>query len=88
MVAVFALFAVIEIAVALDLIYFYFDPDEEKRSLGTFSVMMEVAWLRSQGGRFHYLGLYVQDCRHLVYKANYFPHERLIDGNWQPFAGR
>jgi hypothetical protein len=26
MVAVFALFAVIEIAVALDLIYFYFDP--------------------------------------------------------------
>ena len=37
-------------------VYFYFDPDESRRSLGVFSVMVEVAWLRTQGGRFHYLG--------------------------------
>lgn len=66
-------------------VYFYFDPDEHRRSLGTFSVLMEVAWLRSQGGRYHYLGLYVEDCGHLVYKASYFPHERMVDGAWAPF---
>lgn len=66
-------------------VYFYFDPDERRRSLGTFSVLMEVAWLRSQGGRFHYLGLYVDDCRHLLYKASYFPHERLVEGDWAAF---
>ena len=65
-------------------VYFYFDPDEHKRSLGTFSVMMEVAWLRSQAGRFHYLGLYVEDCRHLVYKAQYYPHERRVGDSWEP----
>ena len=67
-------------------VYFFFDPDAHGRSLGVFSVLMEVAWLRSQGGRYHYLGLYVEDCRHLVYKAGYAPHERLRDGAWQPHA--
>ena len=67
-------------------VYFYFDPDESRRSLGVFSVMVEVAWLRTQGGRFHYLGLYVDDCRHLLYKAQYQPHERLIEGRWEGFG--
>ena len=67
-------------------VYFFFDPDESRRSLGVFSVLMECAWLRKQGGRFHYLGLYVRDCRHLSYKANYAPHERLIDEVWERFA--
>jgi arginine-tRNA-protein transferase len=64
-------------------VYFFFDPDESRRSLGVMSVMAEIAWLKAQGGRFHYLGLYVEDCRHLVYKATYLPHERRIGGAWQ-----
>jgi len=66
-------------------VYFYFDPDESKRSLGTFSVLVELGWLKQRGGRHHYLGLYVQDCRALNYKASYFPHERLIDDGWARF---
>ena len=66
-------------------VYFYFDPDEHKRSLGVFSVLVEVGWLRQRGGRHHYLGLYVQDCRALNYKAKYFPHERRIDDGWERF---
>jgi leucyl-tRNA---protein transferase len=67
-------------------VYFYFDPDEGRRSLGTLSTLFEVEWLRRRGGRYHYLGLYVADCRHLVYKAAYFPHQRRVDGAWQQFA--
>jgi arginyl-tRNA--protein-N-Asp/Glu arginylyltransferase len=63
-------------------VYFYFDPDESRRSLGVFSVLVEAAWLQSRGGRFHYLGLYVEDCRHLAYKSDYHPHQRRIDGDW------
>jgi arginyl-tRNA--protein-N-Asp/Glu arginylyltransferase len=63
-------------------VYFYFDPDESKRSLGVFSVMAEIHWMRSRGGRYHYLGLYVAACSHLVYKASYYPHERLIGDRW------
>jgi arginine-tRNA-protein transferase len=70
---------------SLSSVYFYFDPDEAKRSLGTFSVLAELAWWRRQKGRYHYLGLYVEDCRHLVYKARFFPHERRVAGVWTRF---
>lgn len=66
-------------------VYFYFDPDHSKRSLGTYSVLAELAWWRQQGGRHHYLGLFVEDCRRLSYKASYFPHERRVNGEWQRF---
>ncbi|MFM2247766.1 MAG: hypothetical protein RL071_3841 [Pseudomonadota bacterium] len=66
-------------------VYFYFDPDEAPRSLGVFSALMELAWLRSRGGRYLYMGLWVEDCRHLYYKAGYAPHERRIGGEWQRF---
>lgn len=66
-------------------VYFYFDPDEGRRSLGTLSTLFEIEWLRRRGGRYHYLGLYVEDCRHLVYKAGYFPHQRLVGGEWRRF---
>ncbi|MCB9742848.1 MAG: arginyltransferase [Alphaproteobacteria bacterium] len=66
-------------------VYFYFDPDEANRSLGVFSVMAEIAWLKRNGFRSYYLGLYVQGCAQLAYKANYFPHERRIGERWVPF---
>lgn len=64
-------------------VYFYFDPDESRRSLGTFSVLAECAWLRARGGRYHYLGLHVAASRHLAYKASFYPHERLVGGLWR-----
>jgi arginine-tRNA-protein transferase len=64
-------------------VYFYFDPDEDRRSLGVFSALAEIMWLQSQGGRYLYLGLWVEDCRHLYYKASYAPHERRMDGEWR-----
>jgi len=65
-------------------VYFYFDPEESDRSLGTLSVLTEVGWLRARGGRYHYLGLYVADCDHLNYKARFHPHERRgPEGEWR-----
>ena len=66
-------------------VYFFFDPDHADRSLGTYSVLHELNWLKERGGRYHYLGLYVEQCQHLVYKARYFPHERRVNGGWRRF---
>jgi arginyl-tRNA--protein-N-Asp/Glu arginylyltransferase len=66
-------------------VYFYFDPAHADRSLGTFSALAEMAWMRAQGRRYYYLGLYVAACDHLNYKARFFPHERLVDGAWRRF---
>ena len=70
----------------LSSVYFYFDPDESGRSLGTYSVLFESRWLQQQGGRYYYLGLYAKGSRHIEYKARFYPHERLIGGEWTRFV--
>ena len=69
-------------------VYFYFDPDYDDRSLGTFSALFEIQWMRSLGLRHYYLGLYVGECSHLNYKSRYYPHHRLISGEWRAFTDR
>lgn len=70
-------------------VYFYFDPDPElaRLSPGVFSVLQEIELCRRTGREHLYLGLYVKDCRHLAYKADYYPHERLWDGDWRLVTG-
>jgi len=67
-------------------VYFYFDPSYSKRSLGTFSSVFEILWMKEQGLRYYYLGLYVEECQHLNYKARFFPHERRVKGEWLRFT--
>ena len=69
--------------VAASSVYHYFDPDAGRRSLGVFSALIEIEWLRQQGKLWYYFGLYVADCTHLSYKADYRPHERLAGGVWR-----
>lgn len=68
-------------------VYHYFDPDEAKRSLGVFSVVRELELCAEAGLEWYYLGFYVEDCRHLAYKGSYWPHQRLIEGEWREFTG-
>jgi len=66
-------------------VYHYFDPDESRRGLGVYSVLKELAICADAGIEWYYLGFYVDDCRHLSYKAGYWPHERRVRGGWQRF---
>lgn len=66
-------------------VYFYFDPDKSDLSPGTYSALEEVAFCQRTGRSHLYLGLYVEDCRHLSYKARFHPHERLHDGDWRRY---
>ena len=70
---------------SLSSVYFYFDPDPafSKFSPGTTSVLQEIELCRRTGRSWLYLGLFVQDCDHLNYKAAFKPHERLFDGDWR-----
>jgi leucyl-tRNA---protein transferase len=67
-------------------VYFYFNPDHSDRSLGTFSALIEMNWMRQREMRYYYLGLYVQSCQHLNYKSRYYPHERRVLGEWRRFS--
>ena len=66
-------------------VYFFFDPEFSDRSLGTFSALFELLWMKEQGLRYYYLGLYVKDCSHLNYKSRFYPHQRRIKGGWNEF---
>lgn len=66
----------------LSSVYFIFDPDEGKRSLGAFSVFVEADLLRSMGKKWYYLGFWIHDCAKMSYKANFKPFETAREGKW------
>jgi leucyl-tRNA---protein transferase len=71
---------------ALSAVYCFYDPDYERFSLGTYSILKQIALCRVWKLRYLYLGLYVAGCRAMNYKSRYLPHERLIDGAWCRFG--
>lgn len=71
-----------ELSDGLSSVYFVYDPQESRRSLGTFSVLKEIERANTLGMRWHHLGFYVKDSRKMSYKASFYPHELLIDGKW------
>ena len=73
----------------LSAIYFFYDPAERHRSLGTFNVLSVIRGAAGWGIPHVYLGYYVEGCRSLEYKARFRPNEVLDpDGEWVPFLGR
>lgn len=72
----------------LSAIYFFYDPAERVRSLGTWNVL-QVARQAAQRGVPHvYLGYFVADCPSMNYKSRFHPNETLeSDGRWHAFLG-
>jgi len=68
---------------ALSSVYCFYDPDAERRSLGTFMALQEIAWAREQDLDWWYVGYWVAGCAALDYKRRFLPHERLVDGIWR-----
>jgi arginine-tRNA-protein transferase len=72
-------------ATSMSAVYTYYNPDFASWSLGTYSVLYQLAYCQEVGLQYLYLGYYVADCRSLRYKANYRPHQRRIGGTWVDF---
>ena len=71
---------------SLSAIYFFHEPEERSRSLGTFNVLQVIKAARERSLPFVYLGYFVEGCRSLEYKARFEPNElRGSDGVWRPF---
>jgi len=69
---------------SLSSVYFYFDPDEHRRGLGTYGAIREIAFAREAGIPYYYLGYWIEPCRSMRYKADFRPFELLHpDGQWR-----
>lgn len=67
----------------LSMVYSFFDPSEDKRSLGTFMVLDHITRSRKLGLPFVYLGYWVAESPKMAYKARFTPQERLSSGRWE-----
>ncbi|HEY3245818.1 MAG TPA: arginyltransferase, partial [Phycisphaerae bacterium] len=56
-------------------VYMFYDPTEQRRSLGTYSVLWEIEECRRRGIAYYYLGYYVAGSPTMAYKARFAPHE-------------
>lgn len=71
---------------ALSSVYFYFDPELPRSSLGIFGSLVELRVAGALGLRYYYLGYWVGGCAKMEYKAVFRPCELLgTDGLWRPF---
>jgi arginine-tRNA-protein transferase len=71
---------------ALSAIYFFYDPEERHRGLGTYNVLRILDHAAERAVPYVYLGYFVEGCRSMEYKARFRPNEvRWPDGVWRPF---
>jgi arginine-tRNA-protein transferase len=71
----------------LNAVYFYFDPEEEKRSPGTMNILNLVNFCTRHTVPLLYLGYYIEQVQSMRYKAAFRPHELLLDGSWKFSTG-
>ncbi|MCQ8185690.1 arginyltransferase [Parvularcula maris] len=68
----------------LSMVYSFFEPEEEKRSLGTFMIADHVRFARELGLPYVYLGYWVKGSPKMDYKAKFQPLEVLSREGWVP----
>ncbi len=68
----------------LSAVYTFYDADEEKRSLGTYAVLWQIAEAKKLNLPYVYLGYWVEKSRKMTYKTNFQPLEALVNQQWQP----
>jgi arginine-tRNA-protein transferase len=66
-------------------VYSFYDPKQQRRSLGTWSILWLVEQCRQHGRPFVYLGYWISDSPKMAYKARFPALERLADGVWTDF---
>jgi len=67
----------------LSMVYSFFHPGEEPRSLGTFMILDHISRARHMGLPYVYLGYWVQGSRKMDYKGRFLPQERLAGDGWK-----
>ncbi|RUM98668.1 arginyltransferase [Pseudaminobacter arsenicus] len=67
------------------MVYSYFDPDLDARSLGTFMILDHIARARAAGLPHVYLGYWVNGSRKMNYKVRFTPQEHLGSKGWERY---
>lgn len=70
----------------LSMVYSFFNPELEERSLGTFMILDHLARARAAGLPHIYLGYWVNGSRKMSYKVRFGPQEHLGPRGWERYV--
>lgn len=56
-------------------VYFIYDPDHAKRSLGVFGALKEIEYSKEKAKSYYYLGYYIKENNSMNYKNQFSPYE-------------
>ncbi len=68
----------------LSSVYTFYEPTDQRRSYGTFSILWQLAEAKRRAMSYLYLGYWIRESRKMNYKANFQPIEGLHKGVWEP----
>lgn len=66
----------------ISMVYSFYDPNDEKRSLGAQMILEHIEYTRRLGLPYLYLGYWINGSRKMSYKMRYQPQERLGPNGW------
>lgn len=69
----------------LSMVYSFFDPELEERSLGTFMILDHIERAKREGLAHVYLGYWVEGSAKMAYKIRFQPQEHLGPQGWERY---
>lgn len=66
----------------LSAVYTFFDPDQNDRGLGRFSILQQIELCRVMSMPYLYLGYWVDGCQKMQYKTDFRPQEHFDGVRW------
>ncbi len=67
----------------ISMVYSFYDPECENDSLGTYMIQEHIAYTRSLGLPYLYLGYWIAGSRKMSYKTRFQPQEHLTSSGWK-----
>ena len=69
---------------ALSAVYTFYDPEQSKRSLGTYAILWEIELAQRLRLPWLFLGYWIKDCPKMAYKGRIRPLQIWRNGLWLP----
>lgn len=72
----------------LSAVYTFYDPSQDHRSLGTFSILWQIEYAKTQWLPHLFIGYWIKDCRKMNYKNQFKPMEMYLNHRWERISGK